>query len=253
LAVVHPDSLAIPEEDFFEKIIDTGDTGCELMGPGWFESANAGFWGETKALLNTPGTGTRYAQFTPRLPAAKYEVFAWWVAAFNRCTDTPIIISHRDGQDTTRVNQTLNGSKWNSLGHYYFSGDSAGFVRISDAATQGSYIVADAVRFLAPKSQTGIKITGHFAQKALNSQVLQNYPNPFNSSTKINFQVLQLSRVSLTVYNVLGQTVARLIDETLAAGRYETWFQAEVLPSGIYLYELRVADCQMLKRMVLIR
>lgn len=252
-AVVHADSLAIPGEDYFEKVIDTGDAACELVGPGWFESANAGFWGETKSMLNSPGTGERYAQFRPLLPPAEYEVFAWWVAAFNRCSDTPVMIYDRDGVDTVRVDQTQNGSKWNSLGKYFFSGDSSEVVQISNAATQGSYIVADALRFVAPKNPSGIKITGHLPEKALNSRVLQNYPNPFNSSTKINFQVPRLSRVSLKVYNMLGQTVVRLIDETLAAGQYETLFHADDLPSGIYLYELRVADYQMMKRMVLIR
>lgn len=252
LAVVPADSLPLPGENYFEKVMDTGDGGCRIIGSGWFESANAGFWGETKSLLHSPGTGANFVRFRPLLPVAKYEVFAWWVAAFNRCI-TPILIHHRDGCDTVRVDQTRNGSKWNSLGFYYFTGDSAEQVLVSDAATQGSYVVADAVRFLAPKNQAGIKITGHFPQKALNSPVLQNYPNPFNSSTKIFFQVSRSTRVSLKIYNLLGQPVARLIDEYLPAGEYSALFQAQALPSGVYLSELRTADFQEVKRMVLIR
>ncbi|MEO8231935.1 MAG: T9SS type A sorting domain-containing protein [Ignavibacteriota bacterium] len=71
----------------------------------------------------------------------------------------------------------------------------------------------------------------------------QNYPNPFNPSTKINYQIQLASKVSLKIFDVLGNEVATLVDENKAAGNYEVEFVAQdsrpaVLPSGVYFYKL---------------
>ena len=80
----------------------------------------------------------------------------------------------------------------------------------------------------------------------------QNYPNPFNPTTKIPFALTQTGHVQLTVYNVLGQHVATLVDEALPTGRYTADFQADGLPSGVYLYKLQV-DGTVLSRAMLLQ
>jgi hypothetical protein len=81
----------------------------------------------------------------------------------------------------------------------------------------------------------------------------QNYPNPFNPSTVIEFSLAQAQRVSLTVYNILGQEVARLIDRDLNAGRHAVNFEAGNLPSGIYFYTLQTTETVQTKKMVLMK
>lgn len=66
----------------------------------------------------------------------------------------------------------------------------------------------------------------------------QNYPNPFNPNTKINFNLAVDSKVSLKVFNVLGQEVTTLLNGNLAAGYHEINFKADGLNSGIYFYKL---------------
>lgn len=66
----------------------------------------------------------------------------------------------------------------------------------------------------------------------------QNYPNPFNPSSKITFSIPIESEVSLNIYNILGEHVGILINNTLSAGKYEANFEVGHLTSGIYFYEL---------------
>jgi Secretion system C-terminal sorting domain len=66
----------------------------------------------------------------------------------------------------------------------------------------------------------------------------QNYPNPFNPSTQIRFSLAVDSKVSLTVFDILGQEVANLISSNLAAGSHEFNFDASNINSGVYFYRL---------------
>ena len=67
----------------------------------------------------------------------------------------------------------------------------------------------------------------------------QNKPNPFNPSTQISFQLSTNSRVSLTVFNSLGQPVDQLIDAQMNTGSHEVEWQPVDHRSGVYFYELR--------------
>jgi CubicO group peptidase (beta-lactamase class C family) len=79
----------------------------------------------------------------------------------------------------------------------------------------------------------------------------QNYPNPFNNSTVIKYSIPQEGLVTLKVYNLLGEEVARLVNDTKQTGNYEVSFDATGLPSGIYFYRLRTGDFVETKKMVL--
>ena len=66
----------------------------------------------------------------------------------------------------------------------------------------------------------------------------QNYPNPFNPSTKIKFSLAADSKVTLTVFGILGQEVANLISGNLTAGSHEIIFIASNINSGVYFYRI---------------
>ncbi len=70
------------------------------------------------------------------------------------------------------------------------------------------------------------------------SIVLSNYPNPFNPTTNIQYQLNREGPVSLTVYNIAGQVVAKLVDKVQDKGKHSVSFDASNLSSGIYLYRL---------------
>ncbi|MDZ7624081.1 MAG: T9SS type A sorting domain-containing protein [Ignavibacteriaceae bacterium] len=81
----------------------------------------------------------------------------------------------------------------------------------------------------------------------------QNYPNPFNPSTKIVYTVAEAANINLTVYNILGQQVAQLANGFKNVGTYEVTFDAENLPSGLYLYELEAGSTKITKKMTLLK
>ncbi len=81
----------------------------------------------------------------------------------------------------------------------------------------------------------------------------QNFPNPFNPTTTIGFQLPEAGRVSLKVYNLIGQEVATLVDEELASGIYAVPFDAQGFASGSYIYRLRVGNSIQTKKLTLLR
>jgi hypothetical protein len=87
----------------------------------------------------------------------------------------------------------------------------------------------------------------------------QNYPNPFNPSTAISYGLSAVSQVTLKVFNVLGQEVAVLVNETKAPGRYTVNWDAAKFASGVYLYTISATPVSggqafsSLKKMVLLK
>jgi len=97
-----------------------------------------------------------------------------------------------------------------------------------------------------------------------NYALSQNYPNPFNPATRINVQLPELSRINVTIYNMLGQKVSQLANGDFDAGYYEfVWNsrneQGNIVSSGMYVYVLQARSKesnktkQLIKKMVLLR
>ena len=83
-------------------------------------------------------------------------------------------------------------------------------------------------------------------------KLFQNFPNPFNPKTNIEFSIPKSEFVTLKVYNALGEEVATLVSEKLAAGQYKYDWDASGLASGVYLYKLQTENFVEIKKMLLI-
>jgi len=66
----------------------------------------------------------------------------------------------------------------------------------------------------------------------------QNYPNPFNPNTIIKYALPEISNVQISVFNILGQKVKELVNETEGDGYYKINFNANGLSSGLYFYKI---------------
>jgi len=81
----------------------------------------------------------------------------------------------------------------------------------------------------------------------------QNYPNPFNSVTTIKFDLPEAVDVKLTIYNVLGQEVERLIDNQVEAGSHLIKWDGSRFVSGVYICKLEAGDFTKAMKVILVK
>jgi hypothetical protein len=87
------------------------------------------------------------------------------------------------------------------------------------------------------------------------SQLFQNYPNPFNPTTSIRYTLARSSTVKLSIHNILGQTIAILIDERQDAGEHAvTWnAQSKSITSGVYFVRLSSGGVNLIQKIMLVK
>jgi len=131
-------------------ILDQNSPGAANSG-GWTAGANAGghlgdYWHDGAA-----GKGSKWVSYTPTLPTnGTYEVYAWWVEASNRATNTPYDIIHTAGTNRVLVNQKVSSSGWFKLLTTNFNAGTGGkvVIRNDNTAAATDYCIADGIRFL---------------------------------------------------------------------------------------------------------
>jgi hypothetical protein len=79
----------------------------------------------------------------------------------------------------------------------------------------------------------------------------QNYPNPFNPKTSIDIEMVEDSEIEITIYNLEGREIVKLYKGTLTKGSHKFSFDAEGLPSGIYLFKVTSPNFTQTKKMIL--
>jgi len=80
-----------------------------------------------------------------------------------------------------------------------------------------------------------------------------NYPNPFNPTTRISFDIPSDELVELNVFNILGQKVASILNSKLTAGEHSVDFDASLLPSGLYIYQIQAGQFIDSKKMMFLK
>lgn len=101
-----------------------------------------------------------------------------------------------------------------------------------------------------------VDVTGleQLSQQVPNSFRLdQNFPNPFNPTTSIVYELPEKTTVRLSVYNVIGQEVAVLVNDTQLPGKYLVSFDGADLASGMYIYRLQAGNVSATKKMILMK
>ncbi len=81
----------------------------------------------------------------------------------------------------------------------------------------------------------------------------QNYPNPFNPSTSIRYAIPNSEHVTLTIYDITGKEITKLVDQDVQAGTYEVLWNAQGAASGIYFYRIKTQTFEKINKMILLK
>lgn len=132
---------------------------------------------------------------------------------------------------------------------------------LTDRDVHGAFVAG--VREVSLNASTGVELSEPGNALSLRIEKLsqipsafaldQNYPNPFNPSTYISYGVPYDVHVRLSVYNLLGEEVARLVNVVTPAGTYRVRFNAESLPGGVYYYRLSAGDVSLVRKLLLVK
>ncbi|MCF7833243.1 MAG: phosphodiester glycosidase family protein [Candidatus Marinimicrobia bacterium] len=252
-AITYRDSCQIPQESGYSMIIDSEDSWASRMGS-WFPSANAGYWGDTKALLSGCGDGSSILRYyTALTQTTSCDVYGWWVADPNRSSETPFVIIHQDGRDTVRVNQREDHAQWNKLGTYTFTSDPEQAVIVSNLASTGNYVVADAIKLTAETPISLLEPTEILSEYPMNFDLLSIYPNPFNPQTTINYELKNDTDVKMQLFDIKGDKIMDLIDQRQRAGDHHYCLSGNDLASGIYICSLSYDEIQIKRKITLLK
>ena len=111
--------------------------------------------------------------------------------------------------------------------------------RLKQIDTDGSFEYSDVVT---------VKANG-----LAKTELFQNHPNPFNPTTQISFSLSEMTNVKITVYNMLGQEVAELVNTEMASGVHSVKFDGSNLTSGFYIYRIETPNYSKTMKMLLVK
>ena len=81
----------------------------------------------------------------------------------------------------------------------------------------------------------------------------QNYPNPFNPTTHIRFNIAERASTKQTIFNVMGEEGATLVNGVMQAGGHTVSWNASSMPTGVYFYQLESANFSQTKKLLLVK
>jgi hypothetical protein len=133
-----------------------------------------------------------------------------------------------------------HGNSNSSNEYSYFDNSESGSAsyRLKQIDFDGGSEYSDEVKVLSSLSKT---------------ELFQNHPNPFNPTTQISFALSKTGVVNLSVYNVLGEKVAELVNRNMEVGTHSIKFDATNFTSGLYIYRLKTLDYSKTMKMLLLK
>ena len=102
------------------------------------------------------------------------------------------------------------------------------------------------------ETPAGLEISDE-APIATRFELGQNYPNPFNPTTHIRFNIPETASTKLTIFNVMGEEVATLVNGVMQAGGHTVSWNASSMPTGVYFYQLESANFSQTKKLLLVK
>jgi hypothetical protein len=230
---IHQDSSQLGVAN---NVIIVDETGHELA---------AGFTAPQEIQLVTDSDVNDILTFTDpeidHIPIAVSSLEPWKTVIFG--VEKGTIVWNKDGTVLAESDSTVTQNRAAHVGIF------------SEA---NNYMTDDAYKFIEAAIQWVLKDPALAIEDVVSTapsefNLRQNYPNPFNPSTEIAFTLSKPGRTTLTIYNVLGQRVATLLDKKMIKGTHQVTFDAHGLASGVYFYQIRSNEFSQIKKMVLMK
>lgn len=106
------------------------------------------------------------------------------------------------------------------------------------------------VQFIMVEAGSNLLYPTSVASELKDPMELTNYPNPLTEMTTIQFQTASKALVVLDVFDQTGKKITTLINEELPSGTHQADFNASLLPSGLYFYQLKVGNYSTTRKMI---
>jgi CubicO group peptidase (beta-lactamase class C family) len=160
------------------------------------------------------------------------------------------LLDYRDGK---KVWWHRGGNKGCSTWISYSPADTLGIIILSNMSQWETNLdtIYNALYDYGLSIPTGIYIKPR--QKLQSFKLSQNYPNPFNPTTMISYQLPRISDVGMSIYNLLGQKIATLVNETQQAGFHHVEWDASGLANGVYYYRIEAGNFVQTRKMIYLK
>ena len=212
---------------------------CNGGGAGFIVGVFGDLWSEPSVLRKSMSdTVWRSMQLTSLQPGMFSGVAAPSSDIIYVCGSSGMIYKTFNGGDSWKpfiglTTRSLNAISFSDVNHGFAVGDSGTILHTSN----GGGVVVAVAEAAGP-----------------NEFVLaQNYPNPFNAATVISYRLAMKSFVTLTLFDVLGREVKRLVNEEQLAGNHTVPWDAKDFSSGVYFYRLDAGRFSETKKLLLMK
>ncbi|MBN1352973.1 T9SS type A sorting domain-containing protein [candidate division KSB1 bacterium] len=126
------------------------------------------------------------------------------------------------------------------------------YLRDGKFLANGDFYVVGTSGYVLKKS-AGTSVSTHYTPAPVNFAMHQNYPNPFNPTTEIRYQLSKDAKISLSIYNSMGQKIATLVERKQTAGNHRVTWDASKAASGVYFCRMKAEGFNKTMKMLLLK
>jgi photosystem II stability/assembly factor-like uncharacterized protein len=196
------------------------------------------FAGTDSGLFISTDNGTSWDTADTSIPRTNVTLLAAKDLNILAAMGNILYLSSNEGMSWSRVDSGLSNIEITSIAF----ADTLVYIGTSNSGVW--------CRYLSEMITSNRQVTNEILKRFC---LADNYPNPFNPSTTIQFSLPKATYVTLTIYNSLGQEVAKLVSEQMSAGIYTTEWNASGFASGVYYYRIEAGSFTETKKLVLLR
>jgi hypothetical protein len=241
---VNANPRLIINNTILENSSTRGGGGVYIMGSATAEMRNNIVYG------NTGGTQPQIRVLTGSALTAEYNLVQGGYSGLGNVDADPMLTGSFTLTDNSPA---IDAGHPNAVYNDIEDPSSAGNAKLPSRGTIRNDIGAFGGPFVnyIPQIPVSVKDETNISPDSFN--LLQNYPNPFNPVTTIKFHLPAESKVTLEIYDLLGNEIALLADEYKEAGTHELTWDASHYPSGVYLCHLNTGSYTKTKKMIMMK